>query len=278
MPWAPELFTVPALQQLLDRRRQESLRSVPFFDGFFMGEPEAMVDSFAGEPELYHPLRGRIKGAHAFRAFIAEMSTWLVRHNVAVEDVERSILADGAFEEVVLHLDGDAGRVELPFAIVAGHTPDGGLSELRTYYSSWPLTGGHASRPPLLQPDAGVRLPDVVAAYQRAFAAGDADAIVAAFEPDGSVREPAGGPYVHRGPDAVRGFYDVMFSNGGGVPLEQCCVLDDGRACAVEYNVVRWGSTELRPQAGIVVHVRGESGALAAVRIYDDVDRPVAPR
>jgi hypothetical protein len=42
-----------------------------------------------------------------------------------------------------------------------------------------------ARPPPLLQPDPELRESDVVAKYQRALAAGDVDAIVAAFEPDG---------------------------------------------------------------------------------------------
>jgi hypothetical protein len=96
--------------------------------------------------------------------------------------------------EVVLHLDGETGRVDLPLAIVADHPSDGRLKELRISYSSWRLTGRHANRPPLLQPHAQLFESDVVAEYHRALAAGDIDAIVAAFEPDGYAREPAGGP------------------------------------------------------------------------------------
>ena len=33
--------------------------------------------------------------------------------------------------------------------------------------------------------------------------------------------------------------------------------------------------TELPPEAGIAVYVRGESGKLAAARIYDDADPPL---
>jgi hypothetical protein len=100
---------------------------------------------------------------------------------------------------------------------------------------------------------------------------------VATFEPDASVREPAGGPYVHRGHAELRALYTLFFSNGGGIPLEHCTATDDGRACALEYNVVRWGRTELPPEAGIAVYVRGQSGKLVAARIYDDSDPPLAP-
>ena len=115
-----------------------------------------------------------------------------------------------------------------------------------------------------------MRESDIVGAYQSALAAGDVDAAVAAFDPDGYAREPSGGAHVHAD---LRAFYEWLFSNGGGIPLEHCAVIDDGRACALEYNVVQWGRTELPPQAGIGVYVRGESGKLVAARVYDDADR-----
>jgi SnoaL-like domain len=160
-------------------------------------------------------------------------------------------------------------------AIVADRQPDARIDEIRMHYSTWPLTGRHANRPPLLQPDAALREPDIEGEYQRALAAGDLDAIVAAFEPDGYAREPAGGQYIHRGSEGLHVFYEHLFSNDGGIPLEHCAVVDDKRACALEYNVVWWGQTELPPEAGIAVYVRGESGKLAAARIYDDTDPPV---
>jgi hypothetical protein len=176
---------------------------------------------------------------------------------------------------VILHLDGTTGRIDLPVATVADKRFDRRIKELRMYYSSWPLTGRHATRPPLLQPDPELRELDVVGEYQDALASGDVEAIVAAFEPGAYAREPAGGRYIHRGHDGLRAFYEQLFSNGGGISLEHCAALDDARACALEYNVVRWGKTELPPQAGLAVYVRGQSGKLVAARIYDDVEPPL---
>jgi hypothetical protein len=278
MPWVPELFSAPVLERWLEKRRRDALVAVPYFDGLLAGEPDALVESFAGEPELYHPARGRIKGTRAFEAFISETKAWLRQRNVSVEDVDHVVTERRGFEEVVLHLDGETGRVDLPVAIVADRQSDGRIDELRIYSSSWPLTGRHANRPPLLQPDPELRESDVVAEYQRALRAGDVDAIVAAFEPDGYAREPAGGQYRHRGPNGLRAFYERLFSNDGGIPLEHCALIDDKRACALEYNVVRWGRTELPPEAGVAVYVRGQSGKLAAARIYDDTDPPIPPR
>src|SRR5215212_4492417 len=62
VPWAPELFSAPALQRVLDKYRRERLRSVPFFDGLMSGEIDALLESFSGVPEVHHPVRGRDQG------------------------------------------------------------------------------------------------------------------------------------------------------------------------------------------------------------------------
>jgi hypothetical protein len=276
VPWAPELFSAPSLQRLLDKYRRERLRSVPFFDGLFTGEIDALIESFSGVPEVHHPVRGRIRGEDAFRRFVTDMSSWLADRSVEVEHVNVLITDARGVEEVVLHLDGDGGRISLPVALAAEHDEHERIVELRLYFSTWPLTGRHANRPPLLQPEPDLYAADVVGEYQRALTSGDVDAILATFEPDGSMREPAGGAYVHRGTDELRALYELFFSNGGGIPLEHCTVTDDGRACALEYNVVAWGRTELLPEAGIAVYARGDSGRLAAARVYDDSDPPLS--
>jgi hypothetical protein len=276
MPWAPELFSAPALERLREGQRREHLMAVPYFDGLMTGEVDALVGSFAREPELHHPRRGRIKGAPAFGQLVTETRTWLDERNVTVEDVNFIVVPRGGVEEVVLHIDSDDGRIELPLALAADRNEHGRIIEIRIYFSTWPLTGRHAVRPPLLQPSGDVREPDIVGDYQRALAAGDMDAAVAAFEPDGYVREPAGDAYIHRGTEQLRALYELFFSNGGGIPLEHCAAFDDGRACALEYNVVVWGRTDLPPQAGIAVYVRGDSGKLSAARIYDDSDPPLS--
>jgi len=275
VPWVPELFSAPALAQLEDRLRRDERDTVPYFAGFLTGETDALIQSFAGEPEVHYPVRGRVKGERAFAAYAAATRAWLEETDASIEDVGLLRTERRSIGEAVLHLGGEDGRVDLPVAIVADQRSDGWIEEVRIYYSSWPLNGWHVHRPPLLQTDPELQQADVVGEYQRALGAGDVDAILAAFEPDGYAREPAGGQHVHRGPGGLRAFYEHLFSNGGGIPLEHCAVIDDGRACALEYNVVRWGKTELRPEAGVAVYVRGESGKLAAARIYDDADPPL---
>jgi hypothetical protein len=275
VPWAPELFSAPALQRLQEKLQREVV-TVPFFEGLMTGELEALIGSFAAEPELHHPVRGRIRGLRAFEAYISDTRAWLSQRDASIEEVQYTITRRRGAGEVILHLGGELGRVDLPVAIISDRRPNGRIDELRLYYSSWPLTGRHAIRLPVLQRDPDLRTVEAVADYQRALAAGDLDGIMATFEPDAYAREPAGGEYSHAGPDRLRGFYARLFSNGGGIPLEHCALVDDGEACALEYNVVRWGQTELPPQAGLAVYVRGASGKLAAARIYDDIDPPIS--
>lgn len=67
MPWLPELFSAPVLEQVQEKWERE-LETVPFFDGLLAGDFDALAGSFAGDPELHHPVRGRIRGMRAFQA------------------------------------------------------------------------------------------------------------------------------------------------------------------------------------------------------------------
>lgn len=265
MPWVPELFSAPALAQL-EAKRGKKVGDVPYFDGIAMGEVDALVGSFAGEPRVQHPLRGTIEGEYDFREFVAASERWLREREATVEDVRRVVLERRGFEEVVLHLG--SGGLGLPHAMVADHSPDGRIEELRVYFSTRALTGHRPERSPLLAPDPGVRAPTAVLAYARALAAGDAEAVAEALEAEGYAREPDDVDLVHRGDAAIHAFYADQLA-GGGIELERCVLVEDGDTCALEYNAVRSGDDAAAPQAGMTVYERGPSGKLAAARIYD---------
>jgi hypothetical protein len=275
MPWMPEVFTAPLAEA---RRTEEAARTndaVAYYEGILAEEPEALIRSFAGEPRVNDPRVGHVEGARRLRAFVSGTADWLRERDAVVENVALTRTQTRTVEEVVLHLLGDdGGRVELPVAIVADRNPDRTLKTIRVYHSMWPLTGEHAVRPPLLPADPELHAEGIVGDYQRALAEGDLQGIVSSFDPDGYAREPSGGAYLHRGVEGLRTLYEHMFANGGGIPLEHCTVTDDGVRCAVEYNCVRWGVTDIPPQAGVAVYERGTSGLLSAARIYDDVEPP----
>ncbi len=275
MPWMPEVFTAP----IAEVRRAENIvptnDALPYYEGILADEPDALIRSFAGQPILDDPRLGHVGGAGAFTAFVADQAAWLRERDAVVENVALTRTPTRTAEEVVLHLLADDGRrVELPVAIVSDRNPDRTLKMIRIYHSMWPLTGGHQVREPLLPRDPNIVVPDVVGDYQRALAAGDLEAVLATYEEDAYAREPSGGEYVYQGKEKLREIYSAQFANGGGIPLEHCTVTDDGVRCAIEYNCVRWGVTEIAPQAGVAVYERGKSGRLAGGRIYDDVEPP----
>jgi hypothetical protein len=272
MPWFPEIQAAQA-RIAFDRavERSTANKRLDFFDGILRRDPEHLAASFAGRPVVDDPRHGHVEGEQAFAAYVEAMRGWLDGEGGETEAIGLVRTGDRFVEEVSVKLRGD--HPELPVAIVSDLAPDGRLRAVRTYHSLWPLTGGHQIRPPLLTPDPSIQLEGAPADYQRGLAAGDADAVVAAFEPNGVVREPSGGPFTYSGAEH-RKIYDLMFANGGGIPLEFCTVTDDGTACAIEYNCVKSGKDSIPPQAGVAVYVRGRTGRLAAARIYDDVSPP----
>src|SRR5829696_1997130 len=277
MPWMPENFSSPIAEARSHRESESANDAIPYYEGIMANQPEALVRSFAGEPVLDDPRVGYVEGARRLRAFVNGTAEWLGERDAVVENVALTPTPTRTVEEVVLHLLSEEGgeRVELPVAIVSDRNPDRTLKAIRVYHSMWPLTGEHAVRPPLLPADPALQLPGgVVSDYQRALAEGDLAGIVATFEPDGYAREPSGGAYLHHGSEALREVYAHLFANGGGILLEHCTLTDDGVRCAIEYNCVRWGLTDIPPQAGVAVYERGSSGFLAAARIYDDVAPP----
>ena len=276
MPWMPEVFTSPIAE---DRRAEDAMPAndaIAYYEGIMAEEADALAHSFATQqPVVDDPRLGRVEGAEAFTAFVADQVARLRKRDAVVENVALTRTPTRTVEEVVLHMLADnGGQVDLPVAVVADSNPDRTLNSIRVYHSMWPLTGEHTIRPPLLPADPELHAEGAVGDYQRALAGGDLEGILGTFEPDGYAREPSGGAFVHRGVERLRTLYAHMFANGGGIPLEHCTITDDGVRCAVEYNCVRWGVTDLPPQAGVAVYERGRSGLLVAARIYDDIEPP----
>src|SRR5215216_2070019 len=234
MPWMPELFTAPVAvaRQLEDRSGNDA---VGYFEGLLSEDRSALERSFAGEPRVNDPRVGHVEGTREFRAFVSGTVDWLRERDAVVTPVYLTRTPTRSVEEVVLRLTQDGRAVELPVAIVADRNPDRTIKTIRVYHSLWPLTGEHRVRPPLLPADPEIHAAGVVGEYQRALAEGNVEGILSTFGPDGYAREPSGGPYLHRGTDGMRGFYELILGKGG-IPLEHCTLTDDGRACAIEYN------------------------------------------
>jgi len=273
MPWFPDFANAVELARRQTRAAGQADPVATYLTALNDGDIHGMETVWPGEVVVHDPRAGEIRGHRQLRRFVRDNRSWLAGQHARIETVAATCAGGRAVVELLAHLVHDGADVAWPVAVVA-ESPDESSVVFRTYCSQVPVDGRRHVRPPVLGPGAA-HPGDVVGRYQAALDAGDADAIVAAFGPDGYYREPIGPPSTHRGRGELRAFFRTCFSAGGGIGLQHCTVTDDGVRCALEYNCVSWGHHELPPQAGLAVHERGPDGMLAAVRVYDDVEAPV---
>jgi hypothetical protein len=247
------------------------------YDTIRGGLPDPILAHISGEPDLNAPRYGEVYGIKAFSAYFGAESTWLHEHQAQPVQVINTIVTDERIiAETVVDMVNDAGdSIDLPIAIVAD-VSSGGIDALRIYHSTWPLTGKHALRPPILQPPATPPdEPPVVKAYMNALSdPPDPDAILSLFIKDGYFREPSGQRYKHVGPAGLADFYRRALADGG-ISLTHCTATWDGESCAVEFIADGWGAVAMPPQAGMAVYQTTQNAThLQAARVYDDVTPP----
>jgi hypothetical protein len=273
MPWFPDFASAVELARQQTRAEGHADPVAQYFTALNQGDVRLLEDAWPGEVVVYDPRAGEIRGHRNLHRFVSRNLSWLASLHARTETVA-STAADGrAVVELLAHVDHHGRELAWPVAVVA-ESPDDLSVVFRTYCSQWPVDERRHLRPPILGPGP-VRPGDVVARYQDGLAAGDTEAVVSTFAPDGYFRGPFGPADDHHGIAELRSFFTRCFSAGGGIGLQHCAVTDDGVRCALEYNCVRWGRHDLPPQAGLGVYERGPDGLLAAARVYDDIEPPV---
>ena len=273
MPWFPDFASAVELARRQTRASGQADPVGQYFTALNNGDPRALESVWPGEVVIYDPKAGEVRGHRHLRQFVSQNKSWLAGLHARIETVASTVAGGRAVVELLAHVAPGGQEVAWPIAVVA-ESPDDRSVVFRTYCSQWPVDGRRHVRPPVLEP--GASPPgDVVGRYQAALAAGDTEAVVSTFEPDGCFRGSFGPEHVRRGTAELHSFYAACFSAGGGIGLEHCAMTDDGVRCALEYNFVRWGSRDLAPQAGLGIFERGPDGLLAAARVYDDVEAPI---
>jgi len=272
MPWFPEFFSAVELARKQTRDAGLADPVAQYFAALNEGDTHLLEDVWPGEVVIYDPRAGEVRGHRELRRFVSRNLSWLAGLHARAETVACTVAGGRAVVELLAHLDHNGRELAWPVAVVA-ESPDNLSVVFRTYCSQWPVDEMRHLRPAILEPGPA-RPGDVVGRYQDGLAAGDTDAVVSTFAPDGYFCGPFGPDHAHRGTAELRSFFARCFSAGGGIDLQDCAVTDDGVRCALEYNCVRWGSHDLAPQAGIGVYERGPDGLLAAARVYDDIESP----
>jgi ketosteroid isomerase-like protein len=271
MPWFPDFANAAELAREQARAAGRADPVGQYLAALNTHDVAALEDAWPAEVVVYDPRSGEVRGHRQLRRFVEHSRSLLAEHRARVETMTSTVVGNRAVVELLAHIVVDGRSTAWPVAVVAESRGEKSMV-FRSYLCLRILDGQHHVRPPILA--AGqARARDVVARYGAALAAGDAEAVVRTFASDGYLREAGGPQETHRGTAELRAYFRECFDTGG-IVLEECEVTDDGVRCALEYNCVRWGARPLPAQAGIAVFERDADGLLAAVRHYDDVEKP----
>ncbi len=243
-----------------------------FYPLIMQGESETLISLFADEPLIDTPLYGEVRGNEAFMSLIHEQKMWLTAREARVEHFALTKTDERIVAEILLYFQHRGETMDLPVSLVADLHGEG-VSSIRIYYSTWPLTGKHIIRAPIIKPVKGLEEPEIIREYMAGIAKPDKKAVLSLFAEEAYVREPSGSIYKHSGIDGLRKFYDMALDEGG-VTLKHCTATFDGTRFAVEYICDEWGNVKFEPQAGMAVYELADPDHILAVRIYDDVTSP----
>jgi hypothetical protein len=234
---------------------------------------EPLARRLGGRATVDDPLFGREAGLPGLERYVNEASAWLLERDATWEKTHFTTGVDRDVTEGLLALNLPTGPFVLPVAVVAERRRSREV-EVRLYYSTYRLKEGVAPRGQLVPKVEDLVLPAGVNDHLDALRAANVDALLAGFEQNGVLREAQGTE--HAKGNGLRAYFEKLVLGGefgGGVEIMIGGAADDGRTVALEYTLVRMGGHEVKPQAGLTVYERGDSGLLRAVRMYDDLPR-----
>lgn len=268
MPWFPDFIGAVELARKQTRAAGTADPVGQYLRALSAGDAKVLETVWSGGLVVHDPRAGQVRGHHQLQQFVRRNQSWLAARQARTEKVASTSVPGRAAVELLTHLVDDGRALDWPVAVVAESVGDRSVT-FRTYCSQWPVDGRRPVRPPIL-PSRPAHPPNAIHCYQMALEAGDIEAVVDTFAPDGYYREPTGPRDTHRGTAELRSFFTKHLA-AGGIRLELCAVTDDGARCAMEYNCV-YSSRQHEPsQAGIAVFERNQDERLSAVRVYDDV-------
>jgi hypothetical protein len=262
MPWLPDFRNAAELARRQTHAAGHADPVGQYIAALTGDNPQAIEDAWPERVVVFDPRAGEVRGHHDLKDLVHRSHRLLADFQARLEPLDQTVVPGRSVVELLGHVTFEGRERPWPVAVVADS--EGESVVFRSYFSRRPTEGQRFPRPAILPPGAD-RPGDVIGRHLAALAAGDVDAVVATFGPDGSLRETSGA--AHRGGAELRAYFTRVI----GVELTPCVVTDDGVRCAVEFGCRRWAGQELPPQAGLAVFERGPDGLLAAVRFYDDL-------
>ena len=174
-----------------------------FYSSLIAGESTGLMFMFGGPPKIDTPLDGNVEGSASLQRFVTDQKNWLASREAEIEDVALTENTKTAVAEIVLVLKQDGEKVRLPVALV-GDLAGGMVTWLRIYHSTWPLTGSHKVRGPLMKRATRLGIPQTVKNYMVGIRKPDKAKVLSLFADNGYVREPSGSDYEFTGPGGAR--------------------------------------------------------------------------
>lgn len=242
-----------------------------YFPALLGESPQELAIRLGERATTYEPLFGACAGMADIKSRLAELSKWLGDTSASYAHGGTMVGVDRDVTEGTLSLRLDGREVELPIAIVVERKRAREV-DLRVYHATQPIDRWQAARPPRPGTEKEPVLPTDVAAHLSALRMGDADALVAGYESTGALRDGTGKAFGREG-GGLREFYVSLLQNAQGtnewVPLVRSAA-DDGRICAIEYEIEKLRGGETAPKEGLMVFERGDSALFRSVRMYDE--------
>ncbi len=225
------------------------------------GSLHALSRRLGNRATIDDPLFGRASTLSSIDPLLEKLATHFGEQQVTYRHVASATGVDRDVSEGILVMNAGARVSEIPIAVVAERRRLREI-ELRVYYATGATQ--RAPRPPLLDSERDVAIPQIVAHVLEAFRKGAVERVLAAFEESSRFVDPNGKAHSKRDGSMA----SFLARLGGRLTLVPAGVADDGRTCCIEAGLTRQGAFGDDAESTAMSFVRGDSGLLRELRLY----------